>query len=301
MPGGANPGLVAPKLMAALLENGPMTYKNLLVHLDDGAGCAGRLAVAIDLARAHDAHLTGLYVAADPILSGGIQVELPTQFLATLEEQTNQRMEAAIARFSETVSKSGLTVDSRTLRCPASQIPEVVGLHARYVDLSILGQAEPDSMADDDVHLAETVILSSGRPALVVPYIGASQRVGQRVLVAWNGGREAARAVNDALPLLQRAEKVSVIVVSPDQGDYGPEPGADIALHLARHGVLAEAQQLAVGDLSVANALLSRLVDLDIDLLVMGAYGHSRLREWILGGVTREIFQQMTVPVLMSH
>lgn len=278
-----------------------MTYKNLLVYLDDRAGCAARLAMAIELARAHDAHLTGLYVAADPILTGGLQVEVPAQFLASIEEQIVRRAQAVIAQFTETVEKSGLTADSRTVRCPASQIPEIVSLHARYADLAILGQPEPGSVADDDGHLAESVVLSSGRPALVVPYIGAGTRLGRRVLVAWDAEREAARAVNDALPLLQRAEKVTVLVIGPHQGDHGPEPGADIALHLARHGVPAEAQHLAIGDLSVANALLSRLVDLDIDLLVMGAYGHSRLREWILGGVTREIFQQMTVPVLMSH
>ncbi len=278
-----------------------MTYKNLLVHLDDHAGCAGRLAVAIDLARAHEAHLTGLYVVTDPVFTGGIQVEVPAQFLAILEEETDQRAQAVIAQFTDTVTKSGLTVDSRTVRCPAPMISEVVGLHARYVDLAILGQPEPGTAADGDGHLAENVILSSGRPALVVPYIGAGKRLGRRVLVAWDAGREAARAVNDALPLLRCADKVVVLVISPHKGNHGPEPGADIALHLVRNGVRAEAHQLPAGDLSVSNALLSRLVDLDIDLLVMGAYGHSRVREWILGGVTREIFQHMTVPVLMSH
>lgn len=278
-----------------------MTYKNLLVHLDDRAACAGRLAVAIDLARAHEAHLTGLYVVTDPVFSGGIQVEVPAQFLAILEEQTDQRAQAVIAQFTDTVTKSGLTVDSRTVRCPAPMISEVVGLHARYADLAILGQPEPGTAADGDGHLAENVILSSGRPALVVPYIGAGKRLGRRVLVAWDAGREAARAVNDALPLLRRADKVIVLVISPHKGNHGPEPGADIALHLVRNGVRAEAHQLTAGDLSVSNVLLSRLVDLDIDLLVMGAYGHSRVREWMLGGVTREIFQHMTVPVLMSH
>lgn len=278
-----------------------MTLKNLLVHLDDSPACAGRLAAAIDLAHAYEAHLTGLHVAVDPVLPGGARGEVPLQFLAALEEQTEQRAQAVMARFAEAVEKEGLTADSRTERGPAIQVADIVSLHARYADLVILGQPEPEPPRDVDSHLAENVILSSGRPALVVPYIGAGKSLGRRVLVAWDAGREAARAVNDALPFLRRADKVSILVISPHKGDHGPEPGADIALHLARHGVRAEAQHLAADDLSVGNALLSRLADLDIDLLVMGAYGHSRLREWVLGGATREIFQQMTVPVLMSH
>ena len=278
-----------------------MTFKNLLVHLDESRANAGRLAVAIDLARACDAHLTGLHVAVDPILPAGVGVEVPMEFMATLTEQREENARAVMARFTEAVEKNGLTADGRTARGPAAEAANIISLHARYSDLVILGQPEPEVPRDVDGHLAETVIMSSGRPALVIPYIGAGKSLGRRVLVAWDAGREAARAVNDAMPFLERAEKVAVLVINSDHGDHGPEPGADIALHLARHGVQAEAQHLATGDLSVANALLSRLVDLDIDLLVMGGYGHSRLREWILGGVTREIIQHMTVPVLMSH
>lgn len=278
-----------------------MDYKNLLIHLDDGKACAGRLALAIELARAHDAHLTGLYVTADPIVPGGLRGEVPAQFLADLEEQANERAQAAKANFTEAVAKNGLRAECRIARCTAPRLAEVVGLHARYVDAVIVGQADPDTVVEVNGGVAESVIMASGRPALVVPYIGAGKHFGRRALVAWDGGREAARALNDALPLLRRAEKVAVLVISPHKGDHGPEPGADIALHLARHGVKAEAQHLEAGDLSIANALLSRLADLDIDLLVMGAYGHSRLREWVLGGVTREIFRQMTVPVLMSR
>jgi nucleotide-binding universal stress UspA family protein len=257
--------------------------------------------VAIDVAKAHEAHLTGLHVAADPILPGGMHGELPAHFLTALEEQTVQRSQAVMAQFRKTVAKSGLSTDGRAVRGPAAEMANIVSLHARYADLIVLGQPEPEPSNDAGEHLAEDVIMSSGRPALVIPYIGAGKNMGRRVLVAWDAGREAARAVNDALPFLTRADKVAVLVINPGEGAHGPEPGADIALHLARHGVRAEAQHLTADDLSIANALLSRLVDLDIDLLVMGAYGHSRLREWILGGVTKEIFRQMTVPVLMSH
>ena len=135
----------------------------------------------------------------------------------------------------------------------------------------------------------------------MLPYIGAGERLGTRVMVAWDGGRQAARAVGDALPLLERAHSAVVLVINPRRGAHGERPGADITLHLARHGVTVEAQHLEAEDLTVGDALLSRLADQDIDLLVMGAYGHSRLRELVPGGVTRQIFQQMTVPVFMSH
>jgi nucleotide-binding universal stress UspA family protein len=278
-----------------------MAYKNLLVHIDDSKACAGRLDVAIALARAHNAHLTGLYVAVDPVLPGSMSAEVPARFMDTLLAQISERSVAAEAGFAAVVERAGLTADCRTARCPGSRSANVIALHARYADLVILGQPEPEAGGEVNARVPEDVVLSTGRPTLVVPYIGAGKRLGVRVMVAWDGGREAARAVGDALPLLVRAESVAVLVVNPNHGGHGEQPGADIALHLARHGITVEAQHLEVKDLSVGDALLSRLADQDIDLLVMGAYGHSRLRELVLGGVTRKIFQQMTVPVLMSH
>lgn len=278
-----------------------MTYKNLLVHIDDSKASDGRLGVAIDLARVHGAHLTGLYVAADPALPGNLRAEVPSELLDTLRVQLEAQIEVAKEHFIETVERAGISADCRTAHCPPSRIPEVVALHARYADLVILGQAEPGNGAEANGHTAEEVVMLSGRPALVVPYIGPSRSLGKRVMIAWDGGRESARAINDALPVLEQAESVVVLVINPAKGDHGAEPGADLALHLARHGIKVEAQQLIAKELSVADALLSHLVDEDRDLLVMGAYGHSRLRELVLGGVTRQIFEQMTVPVLMSH
>ena len=278
-----------------------MAYKDILVHIDDGNACAGRLAAAIDLARAHGAHLTGLYVAPDPYLSTGLYAEVSSGALETLRDQRDQRIEAAKTRFTETVEHEGISADCRTVRCPLSRIAEMIAVHARYSDLVMLGQPEPDDYGNGSSHIAEDVVLSSGCPGLVVPYIGPGKTMGERIMVAWDAGREAARAVADALPMLERAKSVAVLVINPGKGDHGAQPGADIALHLARHGIEAEAQHIEATDLSVADALLSRLADEDIDLLVMGAYGHSRLREVVLGGVTRQIFQQMTVPAVMSH
>jgi nucleotide-binding universal stress UspA family protein len=278
-----------------------MVFKNLLVHVDDSKTNAKRLAAAIALAQAHGAHLTGIYPAIEPYLPGNIAAEMPAQLLTVLEEQAAERVAAAKAAFTEVVERAGLSSDFRSALCAASRVAEVVALNARYADLVVLGQPESEDGGEVDARVPEDVVLGAGRPALVVPYIGAGDEIGKRMLIAWDGGREAARAVNDALPLLEMADSVAVLVINPSHGGHGEQPGADIALHLARHGITVEAEHIEVRELSTGNALLSRLSDEAIDLLVMGAYGHSRLREMVLGGVTREVFQQMTVPVLMSH
>lgn len=278
-----------------------MAYKNLLVHVDDSKACAGRLDAAMGLAQAHDAHLTGLYIAVDTLLPGSVTTEVPGGFLEMLRAQADERTKAAEAAFNATVERAGLSADCRTVPSPSGYVAEEIALHARYADLVVLGQPAPEGQGEVNAQVPEDVVLAGGRPALVVPYIGAGKRLGTRVMVAWDGGREAARAVHGAMPVLERAKSVIVLVINPRRGNHGAEPGADISLHLARHGISVEAQYLEARDISVGDALLSRLADQDIDLLVMGAYGHSRLREWLLGGVTRQIFREMTVPVLMSH
>ena len=149
----------------------------------------------------------------------------------------------------------------------------------------------------------ELVALASGRPILAVPYAGQFETVGRRVLIGWNATREATRAVNDAMPLLAAADVVTVLTIdareAPDA--HGELPGADISLHLARHGVKATIERTVSAGVPAGEVLLSRAADLGADLLVIGAYGHSRMRELLLGGATRSILQSMTVPVLMSH
>jgi nucleotide-binding universal stress UspA family protein len=143
--------------------------------------------------------------------------------------------------------------------------------------------------------------LGVGRPVLVVPRYGTFERLGERVLIAWNGSREATRAVHDAIPILKRAITVTVLSIDPEVDSPPRTPSADITLHLARHGIAAEAASTSSVDFGVGNALLSRAADLGADLIVMGAYGHSRMREMVLSGATRHLLQNMTVPVLMSH
>jgi nucleotide-binding universal stress UspA family protein len=277
-----------------------MTYKNLLVHLDDSRSCARRVAFAIDLAAAHEAHLTGLYVIAEASPSAFM---LPPGVMNDLQRQGRERADAALADFGEAARRNRVAFEARLDRVLYTEIADAVLTNARYADLAILGQNDPDEPTPGPRYLPEEVALGGGRPVLIVPYIGAGASFGERAVVAWDASREAARAVNDALPLLRRAQKVGVVSVNPRPWPFahGEEPGADIGLHLARHGVKVEVQRIEARDVDVPNALLSHLADQSADLLVMGAYGHSRLREFVLGGTTRTILAEMTVPTLMSH
>jgi nucleotide-binding universal stress UspA family protein len=279
-----------------------MTYKNLLVQVDDTRSCAKRVAFAIDLAAAHDAHLTGLYIIAEPSPSAFVQ-GFPPELMSELQQAARDRADAALATFGEAARRNQIAFETRVDRVIYTEIADAIATNARYADLAILGQHDPDDPLSGPRYLPEEVVLGCGRPVLVLPYIGPAATFGERVIVAWDASREAARAVNDALPLLKRAKQVGVVSVNPRPWPFahGEEPGADISLHLARHGVEVEVQRIEAPDLDPANAILSHLADQSGDLLVMGAYGHSRLREFVLGGVTRTILEEMTVPALMSH
>jgi nucleotide-binding universal stress UspA family protein len=280
-------------------QGGIMGLKDVLVHVDNDPACVSRIDVAVALAAQHGAHLTGLHAMAWPRLPGYVELELPPNFL---EEQ--QRMLEVLARegeerFRERARRRGVDGEWRV---DEGDVIAMTKLHARYADLTVVGQGRDITNAPYDLNfLPEELALGVGRPIVVVPRYGTFEKVGERILVAWNGSREATRAVHDALPLLQRASKVTILSINPES-DSGPRvPSADIALHLARHGVAAEAASTPGLDMGVGDFLLSRAADLSVDLIVMGAYGHSRVREMVLGGVTRHMLQNMTVPVLMSH
>jgi nucleotide-binding universal stress UspA family protein len=184
----------------------------------------------------------------------------------------------------------------------SGEVVDAAQLHCRYADLVVIGQGgrEDDESTVSD-YLPESLLMGAGRPVLIVPSYGRFQSVGERVLVAWNRTRESTRAVHDALPFLTRAKAVTVLEANPTAGGAPHIAGAEIAQHLARHGVKVEVEVSVVNEVSTGSALLSRAAEIGADLLVMGAYGHSRLREYTLGGVTRHILKHMTLPVLMSH
>lgn len=280
-----------------------MPYKDLLVHIDDTGSCTRRIDAAVRLAARHDAHLTGLYLVVEVPLVSYIREYVPPDIRVNMASEAKARADAALGHFRKAAEQGGIVYEARVDDALDTTLPGVLSMHARYADLLVLGQVDPEDPPEVGRHLAEEVLLSSGRPALIVPHIGAAATLGERVVVAWDASREAARAISDAMPLLERAESVLVVSFDPEISPFGHGelPGADIALHLARHGVEVEVQREPAGQIDVGNALLSYVADRGADLLVMGAYAHSRVRELVLGGVTRTMLQSMTVPVLMAH
>jgi nucleotide-binding universal stress UspA family protein len=279
-----------------------MALRDVLVHIDTDPACGSRADVATILAEAHGAHLIGLHVMLPPTLPGYVEAEVPRGVYEALrnshDRQRRDRAREAEALFAKHSARGG-TIQTEW-RVVEGQLVEVAKLHARYADLTVVGQGiDVDERALG--HLPEELALAVGRPVLVVPRYGTFRTVGERVLIGWNGGREATRAVHDALPILERARRVIVLSIDPGESPERRLPGADLALHLARHGVKVEATYTTAADISVGDVLLSSAADHSADLIVMGAYGHTRMRELILGGATRHLLAHMTVPVLLSH
>jgi nucleotide-binding universal stress UspA family protein len=285
-----------------------MAFKDILVHLDNGPRTAIRLGIAAGLARRSGAQLTGVYVvdipsaeffygAAMPLAAGGAE-----RVVDQIRAEAIAAADPVEAAFRELLRREGLEGGWRLVE---GNLPATVALHARYTDLAVLGQANPYEQRDGlgQEALAVATVMGSGRPVLAVPFAGDFPTLGEHVLVAWNASREAARAVNDALPLLREAKAVTVLAVNPKRGinGHGDVPAADIALHLARHGVRAEASHTVATDIPEGEALLSYAADIGADLIVCGAYGHSRARELVFGGVTRTLLAEMTAPVFLSH
>ncbi|MEE9598205.1 MAG: universal stress protein [Acidiferrobacterales bacterium] len=276
-----------------------MAVKDLLVHVDDSKASTVRVDTAIRLAQTYDAHLTGLYVMPHFEIPVYAEAQIPDEILAAQREGALARVAEAEKTFRVATDKAGLSPEWRFVE---DRLAPALALHARYVDLVIVGQrgdTDPWSMSNG---VAEHVVLQSGRPTLVVPYIGVPDSIGKHVLVAWNASREAVRAIHDAMPFLEQAQTVTVLAINPpEHADENRIPSADICQHLARHGVNAEAAHIEAHDIAVGDMLLSRAADRGADLIVMGAYGHSRFREFVLGGATRHLLEHMTVPVLMAH
>ena len=278
-----------------------MKLCDILVHIDQSPRALMRLDIAAELARQHGAHLTALQVidVALPVMAmgdgGGGAV------IAELMEQMRQSALAAGVKlkvaFEAALAREGIMGEWRQVE---GTTQEILALHGRYADLLVLGQDDPES---DSAGLLEAMVFDCGQPVLAIPFAGSFKTIGKRVLVGWNASRDASRALHDALPLIAKAETATVFLANPKRGlgGHGEEPGADIARHLARHGMKVEVAMAIADDVPDSALLLNHASDMGADLLVMGAYGHSRLREFILGGMTRSLLREMTVPVLLSH
>ncbi len=300
-----------------------MALRDILVCLDGTAAGDGRLELALNLAQTDKAHLTAVYALREPRGSaappagvglpptvlgpvspdgaraiGGLPISAAAPVAQALREA--ERADAVERRFREELPLRALEGEWHML--DHTDLAELIRL-AKAADLAILGQYPGDDSDGVTWLRPDDLMIDSGRPVLVVPYAGTFEHVGRRVLVAWDGTREANRALHDALPLIAGAEAVTVIHVGEQQADLDHDrPWLErIVRHLERHGIKAQPEETARGGIPISDVLLSRAADLGADCIVAGAYHHSHLRESLLGGVSRELLHHMTVPVLMSH
>lgn len=279
-----------------------MNFKTILVHLDHADRCSARVALAAGIAKMQGGHLIGLL--PNGLLDGTIPADaMPvgmTDFVAESAHYLRRRAEGISEGFRAQLSEP-VAVPHEVREVEGTTIDELIA-HGRSSDLIVLGQE--DTSSDSDVPargVVPQVMLHAGRPVLVVPYAGVFASLGQNVLVAWDGSRAAAVAIREALPLLagaRRATLVSFRSTAANEGEALLVP--EMIRWLQRHGVQAVAEQDIV-EIGISDALLSRASELGADLIVMGGYGHTRLREMVLGGVTREVLSHMTVPVLIAH
>lgn len=277
-----------------------MSYRSIIVHVARDARLGARIGLAIQLAKDMDAHLVGLA----PTGLIGLPITLDSSAIGVLNEAAVEAMigeaREAEAHFRHACENAGLK-SFETVIDKADQVESLVR-HAHCSDLCVLGQPDPQQ---DGFRLArlrlEQVIIQSARPTLIVPYAGGASAVGRNALVAWDDSRESARAVSDALPLLRRAQRVEVVHWhGPHEQPLSPTRMQALARWLLWQGVSAQVDAEST-NIDVADAMLSRAADLGTDLIVMGAYGHARWSEIILGGATRGLLASMTAPVLMSH
>lgn len=270
--------------------------RSILVHLDGCERAVARLRIAHELGIAHEATLSALFAVAPHFMPLGEGLPL----MPPINEIDPKHRDDAKRRFDQTVSNGAKSGAWNELK-GEPPIPGFVQ-YALYADLLVLGQRDPKDATGLDVpaDFVESVIIDSGKPALVIPYVGEYASVPQTVLVAWKPTRESARALAGALPMLQRARAVHVMCADEPLFD-AQETRAQLKAYLHRHGITGVHEHLGLGGSDIGNGLLSLAADLSADLLVMGCYGHSRARELVLGGASRLVLQSMTLPVLMAH
>ncbi|HKF08218.1 MAG TPA: universal stress protein [Xanthobacteraceae bacterium] len=273
--------------------------KDVVVNLSGRAPRDFAAEYAISIAATFGAHITGISFVYEPVIPdgtlGGVRVDLIELQRAENSKAANE----AISRFDAAVKKAGISAETRILDATFGGAATRFAQIGHRFDLAVVGQAQREGGASDEL-IIEGALFESGRPLVVVPYIQKRGLALERVLACWDGSRAAARAIGDAMPFLERAKAVDIVIVAEERKSE-EMTGANMSAHLARHGVPASIKRMAKGDIGIEDVLLSYAADSGADLMVMGGYGHSRLREFILGGVTRGILASMTVPVLMSH
>lgn len=277
-----------------------MSYKTILVHITADSRCLERFDIAVKMAKSFDASLLAIH-AILPFNPPGYIV--PQMRAEVIDAQKSAALDI-LAKTERPLREhlASLAFPNHVAWHKESNDPFVALCeHVKYADLAVIGQSDPVDDSGSPLDLPERFVLSGGRPVLVIPHTGSFTTVGKDILVAWNASREASRAITAALPLLKRANKVHLLSVEPGHDESLSDSCIQMTRYLERHDVKVDQRRSPGGELDIGNDLLSRVADLGADLIVMGGYGHSRFREWVLGGATRTILETMTVPVLMSH
>jgi nucleotide-binding universal stress UspA family protein len=273
--------------------------RDVVVNLSGRAPLDFAADYATSIAATFSAHVTGIAFLYEPVIPDGTLGGVPVDLIELQREENSKIARDAISRFEAGVKKAGVASETRQLDATFGGAATLFAQVARRFDISVVAQAQREQGATDEL-IIEGALFESGRPVIVVPYIQKSGLTLERVLACWDGGRTAARAIADAMPFLERAKAVDLVIVAEERKN-DEITGVRMSEHLTRHGVAVSVKRIAKGDLAVQDVILSYAADSGADFMVMGGYGHSRLREFILGGVTRGILNSMTVPVLMSH
>lgn len=273
--------------------------KDIIVNLGLGAtdpACT----FAVSLGELFEAHVAGVAISYEPIIPGAVMGGIPPEFIESQRIESDKKANSAVARFEAAAKRSSLSFESRILSSSVSGAADQFASIARRFDLVVVGQPDPDQGIPDEV-VDEAALFSSGRPVIYVPFIQKDGVKLDRVMVCWDGSRAATRAIADSIPLLRKAKTVEIVIIATKAAKPNDAAGADLGQHLARHGLQVDVKRITSPDIDVPSTILSYAADASADMIVMGGYGHSRLREFVLGGATRGILESMTVPVLMSH
>ena len=273
--------------------------KDIVVNLGLGAtdpACD----YAVSVAETFGSHLLGIAFCYEPVIPGTIMGGVPPEIIESQRAESTKKARTAIARFEQAAKRAGISAETRTITASISGAADEIGRIGRRFDLVIVGQPHRDDSLPDEV-IDEGVLFESGRPVIFVPFIQKGGMKVDRIMVCWDGSRAAARAIANSMPFLRKAKQVEVVIISDKPGRRDEVPGADLGQHLARHGLKVDVKRITSPDIDVPSTMLSYAADSSADMIVMGGYGHSRLREFVLGGATRGLLEAMTVPVLMSH
>jgi nucleotide-binding universal stress UspA family protein len=274
--------------------------KDVVVNLTGGQPQDFAADYAVSIGATFGAHVAGVGFIYEPVIPGSMLGGIPTDLIEVQREENSKAAKEAIARFEAAVKAANLSAETRMVDASVAGAADLFGRIARRFDIAVVGQARREQGASEEL-LIEGALFGSGRPVVIVPFVQKQGLKLDRIIICWDGSRPAARAIADAMPFLKRAKAIEIVVVTGERDKSGEITGTNIRRHLARHDINVEIKHITGAGADVPNTILSHAADSGTDFMVLGGYGHSRLREFILGGVTRSIMRSMTVPVLMSH